>query len=292
MSPDIPYTAAQDDLFNPGRREGFFSPKPRSDAALCAEMARLAYCRKEPDFGFDRERIEKLLAGIEFRPLKFVESIGTPRGTGAHCLLAVADGSLKAGKLAVASFRGTDIKDRRDLLYDVDALLETWNGPGRVHRGFASALEVVRSRLEEAIQQVGECRLLYTGHSLGAAMATLMAAVRAPDALYTFGSPRVGDTTFVEALKNVESYRYVDCCDLVARVPPAIEYQHLGVPYYIQRDRQVVIDPSEKLMRSDRFFGFVDYEVRYALRKGNETWRGFADHAPMNYISPVKASSP
>jgi hypothetical protein len=75
MSPNIPYTAAQEDLFNPGRREEFFSPKPRSDAALCAEMARLAYCRKEPDFGFDRERIEKLLAGIEFRPHKFVESL-------------------------------------------------------------------------------------------------------------------------------------------------------------------------------------------------------------------------
>jgi len=292
MSPNIPYSAAKDDLFNPGRRNGFFSPKPQSDAALCAEMARLAYCRKEPEFGFDQERIQKLLGDIEFKPYRFLESQGTPHGTGAHCLLAVGGDALKSGKLAVVSFRGTDIKDRRDLLYDVDALLETWNGPGEVHKGFATALEVVRSRLEAAIREVGECRLLYTGHSLGAAMATLMAGVRRPDALYTFGCPRVGDAAFVEALKDIKSYRYVDCCDGVARVPPPIGYEHLGVPYYIQRDRQVTIDPSEKSMRRDRLFGFLDYEMRYALRRGNETWREFADHAPINYIWPVKASSP
>ena len=286
MSPNIPYSAAKDDLFSPGRRNGFFSPKPQSDAALCAEMARLAYCRKEPDFGFDQERIEKLLAEVKFKPFTFLE------GQGAHCLMAVGNDALKSGKLAVVSFRGTDIKDKRDLLFDVDAILETWNGPGKVHKGFASALEVVRSRLEEAIREVGECRILYTGHSLGAAMATLMAGVGPPGALYTFGCPRVGDAAFVEALKDIKSYRYVDCCDGVARVPPAIGYRELGVPYYIQRDRRVTIDPSKKAMRRDRFLGFLDYEMRYALRKGNEICREFADHAPVNYIWPVKASSP
>ena len=286
MSPKIPYSAAKDDLFYPGRREGFFSPKPLSDAALCAEMARLAYCRKEPEFGFDQERIRKVLGYIEFTPFTFLES------QGAHCFLAVGDDALKSGKLAVVSFRGTDIKDRRDLYYDVDAILETWNGPGKVHKGFATALEVVRSRLEEAIRAVGECRMLYTGHSLGAAMATLMAGVGRPGTLYTFGCPRVGNAAFVEALKDIESYRYVDCCDAVARVPPEIRYRELGVPYYIQRDRQVTINPGEKLMRRDRFLGFVDYVARYALRRGNEICREFADHAPINYIWPVKASSP
>jgi hypothetical protein len=285
MSPNIPYSAAKDDLFYPGRREGFFSPKPQSDAALCAEMARLAYCRKEPEFGFDQERIEKVLGYIEFTPFKFLES------QGAHCFLAVGDDALKSGKLAVVSFRGTDIKDKRDLYYDVDAVLETWNGPGKVHKGFASALEVVRSGLEEAIREVGKCRLLYTGHSLGAAMATLMAGVGRPGTLYTFGCPRVGDAAFVEALKDIKSYRYMDCCDVVARVPPAIEYRHLGVPYYIQRDRQVTIDPGKKLIRRDRFLGFMDYVARYAFLRGNEICREFADHAPVNYIWPAKANA-
>jgi len=59
MAPANPnrYSAAQDDLYNPGRRDEFFlSGRPTSDAVLCVEMARLAYCRVEPDFGFDRNR--------------------------------------------------------------------------------------------------------------------------------------------------------------------------------------------------------------------------------------------
>jgi Lipase (class 3) len=292
MSPDIPYSAAQDDLFNPGKRDGFFSSgRPGSDAALCVEMARLAYCRMEPDFGFDQGRIQKILGDIGFGSYQFFESQGRPQGRGVHCFLAVDDDAKNKHKLAVVSFRGTDVKDASNLVYDVDLELETWEGPGKVHRGFASALEVVRSRLEGAIEKVGECRVLYTGHSLGAAMATLMAGLRRPDALYTFGSPRVGNTTFVEALADIQSYRYVDCCDLVARIPPEIEYRHLGEPHYIQRNRQITINPSEKSIVRDHFFAVAEYVVRYAFRKGNERIRELADHAPINYVWPVRASA-
>jgi triacylglycerol lipase len=291
MSPKIPYSAAQDDLFNPGRRDGFFSPKPQSDAALCVEMARLAYCRKEPEFGFDQERIQKILVNIGFGPCQFFESLERPQGKGVHCFLAV--GPEKKHRLAVVAFRGTDVKDTSNLVYDVDFELEPWDGPGMAHRGFVSALREVYSRLDKAIQEIGECRLLYTGHSLGAAMATLMAGRRQPDALYTFGCPRVGDVAFVGALKNVRTFRYVDCCDLVTRIPlESIGFQHLGEPCYIQRSRKVMLNPSDEKIRRDHLFAVLYYAVQYALWKGNERIRELADHAPINYVWPVKASLP
>jgi hypothetical protein len=103
MSPRIAYSAAQDDLFNPGRRDGFFSPAPQSEAALSAEMARLAYCRKEPDFGLDQERIQKILKIIGFE-CQFFESQNRPQGKGSHCFLAVGDHALKNGKLPWSHF--------------------------------------------------------------------------------------------------------------------------------------------------------------------------------------------
>jgi len=288
MSPRIAYSAAQDDLFNPGRRDGFFSPAPQSEAALSAEMARLAYCRKEPDFGLDQERIQKILKIIGFE-CQFFESQNRPRGKGSHCFLAVGDDPLKNGKLAVVSFRGTDVEDTSNLVFDVDLELERWPGPGKVHRGFAAALEEVRPGLTLALGRVGPCRFLYTGHSLGAAMATLMAGLRRPDALYTFGSPLVGDSDFVAALHGLTNYRYVDCCDLVARVPPEeLGYRHLGVPHYIKHNRKVTINPSERSIFWDHVSAIAVYVLRYAFRKGNERVRELADHAPVNYVWPVK----
>jgi len=291
MSPRISYSAAQDDLFNPGRRDGFFSPAPQSEAALCAEMARLAYCRKEPDFGFDQGRIQKILKVVGFK-CQFFESQNRPQGKGVHCFLAVGDDAGENGKLAVVSFRGTDVEDTSNLVFDVDLELEKWPGPAKVHRGFAKALEEVRPDLTLALESIGPCRSLYTGHSLGAAMATLMAVLRRPDALYTFGSPLVGDVDFVAALQNLKSFRYVDCCDLVARVPPeGLGYRHLGVPYYIKRNRKVTINPSERSIFWDHVSAVAVYVVRYGFGKNNERVRELADHAPINYVWPVKGQA-
>jgi hypothetical protein len=61
---------------------------------------------------------------------------------------------------------------------------------------------------------------LITGHSLGAALATLAAIVVKPAKLITFGSPRVGNEALCGLLDGVEVRRFVNCCDLITRIPP------------------------------------------------------------------------
>lgn len=74
-----------------------------------------------------------------------------------------------------------------------------------------------------------------TGHSLGAALATLLAldlAVHAQFALsvYTLASPRVGDLSFHNLYNHVveSTYRVANRLDIVPKTPPPLFYFHVG----------------------------------------------------------------
>ena len=285
MGSDILYSAAHDDLFDPGKREGFFpSGRPNNDTTLCAEMTRVAYCREEPDFPFDQDRIEKILDRIGFASCQFFEEPGTPRGAGSHAFLAQDP----AQKLALVAFRGTDASDFEDLAFDADFIPKPWKMGGNVHEGFAKALAKLPT-LPPKVASLAGFRKLFTGHSLGAAMATLLASLNPPEALYTFGSPRVGDTGFIRSLQGIQGRRYVDCCDIVPRVPlEVMNFAHLGKPHYIDRNRKVTFDPDDATMRNDQLLAEIDYVKKY-IRFGNVPIRNLADHAPINYIWPVTA---
>lgn len=290
----VSYSARKGDLFYPARSANFFSAGlPATEAALCAEMIRLAYCRSEPYFQFDQQQIRRVLHPLGFT-CQFFESAGTPEGMGTHCLIAMHDDPDSTRKLSVVAFRGTDAADPTDLEHDADLVQSKWPQGGLVHRGFADALDQVLQSLTAALGQL-RGRVLFTGHSLGAAMATLLASIRQPDCLYTFGSPRVGDRQFVSTLSGLSSRRFVDCCDLVARIPPeslgSIEYAHYGVPYYIDRDRKITEDPAADAAEEDRIIAASEYLVRYAWQSGNVAVRELADHAPINYVTAVTADA-
>ena len=290
MNGAVAYSPKKDDLYYPCKNAVFFSAgAPKSDAALCVELSRLAYCRSEMTFAFDQAKIKNELGKIGFDAAGFFESQQIKKDGGTHCFVAVSNDR----KIAAVAFRGTDKDDPTDLGDDIKALKVPWERGGKVHAGFAGALADVRKDLETALQGIA-CRMLFTGHSLGAALATLLASLKTPDALYTFGSPLVGDPDFVATLKNMKNFRYVDCCDIVTRIPPkGLGYMHLGEPYYIAQDRSVNFNPGDSFIRNDRIEAFFEYPFKYeAWKKENVGVRELADHTPVNYVTAVTAAKP
>ncbi|HEY6308119.1 MAG TPA: lipase family protein [Candidatus Angelobacter sp.] len=284
----IAYSPLKDDLFFPCKNAQFFMRGvPASDAALCAEMVRLAYCRSDQDFTLSQAKTKAELGRVGFKVAGFFESSGTPKGEGTHCFLALRQDK----KLAVVSFRGTDKDDPTDVADDIDAIPVAWEKGGKVHQGFKTALAAVRDDLTKALDALKplNARLLIAGHSLGAALATLLAGITTPSALYTFGSPLVGDADFVATLQNVDNHRYVDCCDIVTRIPPEdLGYRHLGKPYYIAQDRSITFDPGDGFILKDRAAASLEYPFKYqAWKEGNVGLRELADHAPVNYVTAV-----
>ncbi len=291
----INYSATKADLFYPARAGNEFLPngRPPSEAALCAELCRLVYCRLEPAFQLDRPTISAVLDRIGFSG-EFFDSSSGADGRGTHALLAFSTDPDPAKRLTVVAFRGTDADDPTDLVDDGDFRQIKWHVGGCVHHGFAAALDGVLEPLMAALGDV-QGRLLFTGHSLGAAMATLLASIRKPDALYTFGSPLVGDAKFVETLAGVDSRRFVDCCDVVTRIPPpelGLEpYAHYGDPYYIDQDGAITLAPGDDAIHSDRLSAAASYLLEKTWRTGNVGVRELADHAPINYVYAVSADA-
>lgn len=99
------------------------------------------------------------------------------------------------------------------------------------HRGFTDIYSSARNQIMSALSNLPSDKTLYvTGHSLGAALATLcaidIAANTEYDSLYlfTYGGPRVGDPSFSKVFtKYVRgSYRIANEFDVVTHAPPSI----------------------------------------------------------------------
>lgn len=114
---------------------------------------------------------------------------------------------------------------------------------GKIHKGFLDNYrEIIAPIPREIAQKLDPSVPCYiSGHSLGAAVATLAAldiAMNVPQLkpqlqLYAYASPRVGDTTFAKLHNKMvpNSYRVVNNADAFNLVPPTNtlgEYIHIG----------------------------------------------------------------
>lgn len=127
---------------------------------------------------------------------------------------------------AFVAFRGTE--SVQDWLMNVEVRqVPQQNGWGSAEAGFADVYDQCARVIRAAVQAAGTGRLYVTGHSLGAAVATLCAAdltasLGVHPTLYTFASPRAGDPVFA-ARFNAEcpsAWRIVNTEDVITTVPP------------------------------------------------------------------------
>ena len=213
----------------------------------------------------------------------------------------IAQGFIAANdKVTLIAFRGSE----RDL-DDWDNNIDTGLVPGpfrqgeRIHRGFSTGLKTVIDELEERVKKLGKpgAPLMLTGHSLGGALATLLAAKlyasgRAPHSVYTFGSPRVGCRTFrniYEDRDDERTFRVVNRHDIVARIPPRLlRYRHVGLLRYLDADGEL----HDDLNFWERMLLYLDPAGRdaktYVKDLAGRLPGAFDDHKMTSYLAKIE----
>ena len=193
------------------------------NAMWMAEMAALAY--------HDRKVVEAQLRQWGYsRDFEWIEG----DASGTQGFVAAND------RHVIVIFRGTS--SVKDLQVDLSSVRRPeQDSNGGVHSGFQSALDDVwKGRVEPAVtRMLGDKDLYVGGHSLGAALAQLAAyrlTVRTKlpvTAVYTFGSPLVGDDDFTEDYDTrlaARTHSHINYEDLVTSVPPRwLGFRRLGM---------------------------------------------------------------
>jgi hypothetical protein len=198
-------------------------------AWIMAHMAKLAYVPfEESDLGM--EQLQYSLQSGWFNLMKTFNKKGT------QAFLAKND------EFAVLSFRGTQTTKWEDVRTDLRAIKQK-TIDGKVHKGFKEAFDDVSDEIFAIVRKsIGKDLPLYiTGHSLGAALATVATQELEDEfddliaACYTFGSPRVGDGKYEKSIK-APFYRIVDTIDIVTLVPFFFgTFVHVGDARYLSR---------------------------------------------------------
>ena len=183
------------------------------------------------------------------------------------------------------TFRGTEPKQITDILADAKAWRKPAREKGLVHFGFAQALDKVYDKIVHWIdeQKLDDATITCTGHSLGAALATIMASRLDANELYTFGSPRVGNRDFVKEMKKdgVKHYRFVNNNDVVTTIPFPIRFRHSGKLVYINHYGNIrKMTPWQRT--KDKYRG------RWTALKKGQPFDGVFDHSVNLYYEKLK----
>ena len=273
-----------------------------TNAWWLVELCRLAYTpdhreKHRPWSRFDRQ------PHLERTPFREIHSI---HKTGTHAAIYRVDVGDEKDAATVLCFRGT--AKMRQWVLNLSTLPVAWqggemdddrgngdgdgDGDGRndagdpsavgkfyVHQGFQILFERIWPLLETLLCDQPR-PLIFTGHSLGGALALMSAARRPPDQLYTFGSPRVGNPAFTASVTGFPHYRVVHHHDIVTLLPHAVE---TFAPYDFCHHGELVH------LRSDELDWQPDKPLTY-LRK---TFRSadppecFVDHTPTMYADSL-----
>lgn len=247
-----------------------------------AEFSRLIYKKEDEDSGRSKgPKRRHILEKAGFSE-SFFFNIG-----GCRCAIIEPMGAGEE-KIAVLVFSGnTEIWD---VLADLNIVPFKWPAGGTVHKGFNDVLAKAWPEIDSVLAHMS-CPFFYTGHGLGAALATLAASRRAPRALYTFGSPKVGDAEFVKTLAGTSVFRVLNNLDKVASLPPSQEpfyFVHAGKLHYITHNSRIIHEPDLEFLARDH--KVIDFSLRSSkgYRRKYDPPQFLADHAPVNYVTHLE----
>lgn len=238
------------------------------------------------------------------------------------------------GRAVILSYRGTSPLNFIGWLLDADidpekiSLLLTPDGmakPGYwVHGGLYRNIRATRHKVVQALERArrGESviegggtmphpleALYIAGHSLGGAMAALMAIILHVEpayenirqklrAVYTYGQPMIGPPAVAEFCRRPDFpplIRYVYRRDVVPHVPPRDSglFQHFGAEYHLQGETWRPSSPPIKQANLAEFAVLApsDFVVQKiaALRGLSTVWNGVA--RAVNNVSLVRLAS-
>ena len=200
----------------------------------------------------------------------------------------------------------------QDLHCDIKVCLVDFEDESCVHKGFLEDLDkiwlsLIEPYLNNLTEENSQRTIWFTGHSLGAALATL-AAYRHSNfkGLYTFGSPLVGDAVFQRNFYRKgfhrKTYRFANNNDIITQIPliaPHIfplkgikNYLHVGQLKYIDSQGDIWENSTVLERFNDNLQGSIKH-IYHALNHNlNPFKKGFdcvipldhiADHAPIYY---------
>ena len=188
----------------------------------------------------------------------------------------------------VIACRGTEPTEFNDISADLKALPVMAETISRVHQGFKAEVDELWPAITEDINRKANLgkTLWFCGHSLGAAMATIMASrclhdeeLNDPVELYTFGSPRVGWRGYVKSL-GVTHHRWKNNNDIVTTVPLWIMgYVHHGTEHYLNAYGNYRKPTGWQLVK-DKWRG-----IWMGLKQGKID--SFGDHSMTEYIKHI-----
>jgi len=186
----------------------------------------------------------------------------------------------------VIACRGTEPTQFQDIAADLRAMPVLAETVSRVHKGFKKEVDDLWPMVEEDLYDKKHVSksLWFCGHSLGAAMATIMASrcfgnvdLNDPVELYTYGSPRVGWAAFVNTFNTVH-HRWVNNNDIVTTVPPwFLGYKHDGEEHYLNAFGNVRT-PTRRQRFKDKMRG-----LWMGIKRGQVD--SFSDHSMVNYVA-------
>lgn len=191
----------------------------------------------------------------------------------------------------IVTCRGSQPKQLRDIRTD----LQAWprsnpNSPqGLIHFGFNKYVNKVWREVAAIIIASPSKSVWFTGHSLGAAMASIMAIycqvnpiLSDPVGLFTFGSPKTGTKDFVKQAKGIYHERWVNNIDIVTRVPfGLLGYRHFGTEMYLNHwGNYRKVTKWQKI--KDRWRGFF---VGLKNKRANH----FRNHTMENYLANIES---